>query len=321
MESLEATTSKQAYHFDMLSYFCDSSVSERLTTQHLALPEGAIYLKLGWVVSVGVGMSRFQGRSGKRLLLEALRQQRTLACCESAISKIARASAVQTFSRNSRLIIQDSDDNRLAFILSGRVDVLVKGQKVAERTSGQHVGEMSVIDPSARRSATVVASEQTVVAWIEEKDFTKVASAHPELWRELAVELGNRLRQRGALVRNRNSMPEVFIGSSTESVRIATAIERALNPDPIHIRHWKHGVFGASEATIESLEKLLPTCDFAILILTADDKLRTRKKNKSRHAITWSLNSAYSWAQLEEIEPSCWLRAERIYGSRPTCTA
>lgn len=96
-------------------------------------------------------MNRFQGKAGTPLLLEALRQQRTLGCCEPAISKLVRASKIRTYPADSRLIIQDSDDNRVAFILSGRVDILVKGQKVAQRKSGQHVGEMSVIDPSAAR--------------------------------------------------------------------------------------------------------------------------------------------------------------------------
>jgi CRP/FNR family transcriptional regulator, cyclic AMP receptor protein len=159
-------------------------------------------------------MKRFQGKAGKQLLRDALRQQGTLVCCEPAISKIAQVSKIQTYPANSRLIIQDSDDNDLAFILSGRVDILVKGQKVADRGSGQHVGEMSVVDPSARRSATVVASEQTVVAWVAESDFTKIAQSHPQLWRQLAVELADRLRQRGTLLRDRNPIPELFIGSS-----------------------------------------------------------------------------------------------------------
>jgi CRP/FNR family cyclic AMP-dependent transcriptional regulator len=225
-------------------------------------------------------MKRFQGKTRKRLLQDALRQQRTLVGCEPAISKLARASILRTYPPNSQLIIQGSDDNRLAFILRGRVDILVKGHKVAERTSGQHVGEMSLIDPSARRSATVVATEQTDVAWIEEKDFARIASVHPKLWRELAIELASRLRQRGALVRDRNPIPEVFIGSSTESLKVANAIERALKPDPVRVHHWKKGVFGASEATIESLEKLLPKCDFAILVLAADDRVRIRNKKK-----------------------------------------
>ena len=176
----------------------------------------------------GVGaMKRFQGKAGRQPLRDALRQQGTLVCCEPAISKIARVSKIRTYPANSRLIIQDSDDNDLAFILSGRVDILVKGQKVADRGSGQHVGEMSVVDPSARRSATVVASEQTVVAWVAESDFTKIAQSHPQLWRQLAVELAGRLRQRGTLLRDRNPIPELFIGSSTESLRVAQAVERA----------------------------------------------------------------------------------------------
>lgn len=223
-------------------------------------------------------MSRFQGKLAKRLLHDALRQQRTLVACEPAISMLASRSTLRIYPRNSRLIIQDSDDNRLAFILRGRVDILVKGHKVAERVSGQHVGEMSVIDPSARRSATVVAIEQTEVAWVEEKDFAKIASIYPELWRELAIELANWLRQRGALIRDRNPVPEVFIGSSTESLKVANSIER-VKPDPVRLNHWKKGVFGASEATIESLEKLLSKCDFAILILAADDKVRIRNKD------------------------------------------
>jgi CRP/FNR family transcriptional regulator, cyclic AMP receptor protein len=247
----------------------------------LATHAGGAYAEREMVVLGPMEMSRFQGKNRPRLIVEALRQQRTLACCEPAISKIGRVVTLQTFAADSRLTIQGSGDNRLAFIFSGRVEVLINGQRVAERKSGQHIGEMSVIDPSARRSATAVALERTTVAWIKEKDFSRTASSHPELWRGLAVELGSRLRERGALLRERNSVPEVFIGSSTESLKVATAIERALKPDPIHIWHWRQGVFGASEATIESLEKQLRTCDFAILILTADDKLRVRRKNQT----------------------------------------
>jgi predicted nucleotide-binding protein len=223
-------------------------------------------------------MNRFQGKAGKRLLLEALRQQRTLGCCEPAITALASAVSVRAIPKNARVIIQGNDDNRMAFVLSGRVNILIKGQKVAERVSGQHVGEMSVIDPSARRSATVIACEPTVVAWVEENDFTRIATAYPELWRALAVELADRLRQRGALIRDRNTISEIFIGSSSESRRVVNAVEKVLKPDPVVVKPWTKGVFGASQSTIESLEKLLPQTDFAILILTADDKLRTRRQ-------------------------------------------
>lgn len=225
-------------------------------------------------------MNRFRGKHGKRLLRDALRQQRTLGCSEAIISEIARITKLQKFPINSRIIIQGSSDNRLAFILSGCADIIVKKQKVATRKSGQHVGEMSVIDPSARRSATVVATEPTIVAWIEEKAFARIASKYPELWRALAVEIAERLRQRGQLVRDSNLVPEVFIGSSSESLPVAKAVQQALRPDRIKIKLWKQGVFGVSEATIESLESVASHSDFAILILTGDDKIKARGKEQ-----------------------------------------
>lgn len=174
--------------------------------------------------------TKFGGKKGLRLLIEALRHQHTLGCAQPVISKIARSASIERFPRGSRLIIQDSDDNRLAFILSGRVDIFVKGEKVAQRTAAQHVGEMSVIDPRARRSATVVAAEDVEVAWVEEKDFSRIATAHPELWRALAVELADRLRQRGSLLRDRNPQPEIFIGSSSESLNLPEQLNARSNP-------------------------------------------------------------------------------------------
>lgn len=225
-------------------------------------------------------MDRFLGKAGRRSVIAALRQQASLDCCEPAISEIAKYAKVETFAEDAQLIIQNSDDNRLAFILSGRVAVLVNGHKVAERISGQHVGEMSVIDPSARRSGSIVACEKTSVAWISEPHFSSVAAQHPNLWRGLALELANRLRQRAQFIRDRNPKPKIFIGSSSESIRIAKQVRRAFQADPVEVNLWSEGVFGASDVTIESLEKLLPSTDFAVLLLTADDQIKIRKQNK-----------------------------------------
>ena len=137
---------------------------------------------------------------------------------------------------------------------------------------------MSLIDPSARRSATAVAIEPTIAAWVEEQDFSKIAESYPELWRTLARELAARLRQRGAFIRDKNSKPEIFIGSSSESLKTAEAIKKAFGADPITIKLWNKGVFGASEAIIESLEKAASRADFAILVLTGDDKIQSRGK-------------------------------------------
>ena len=140
-------------------------------------------------------MQRFSGATGKRLLIEALRQQPTLQCNEPVIKKLARVSSLKNYEIGTSIIIQDSDDNGLAFIISGRVHISVKGTKVAERGHGQHIGEMSLVDPSARRSATATAAEPTVISWVTEDAFTTIANEHPSLWRSIARELADRLRQ------------------------------------------------------------------------------------------------------------------------------
>jgi CRP/FNR family cyclic AMP-dependent transcriptional regulator len=223
-------------------------------------------------------LQRFQGVDGARLLKDALRQQKTLLCSEPVIDAIAAVAELAEAKPGDSIIIQGNDDNRLALLLSGKVDVLIGGVKVATRTAGQHVGEMSIIDPSARRSASVIATEHTCIAWIAEPAFSGIATAHPELWRTLALELSDRLRQRAASVRAKNERPIVFIGSSSESLTIAKSLDRHLSKDPVVVKRWNQGVFGASDATIESLEKICKEADFAILVLAADDLARIRGK-------------------------------------------
>lgn len=215
---------------------------------------------------------RFVGEDGERMLCSALRQQPTLQCDVDAIAALAKVAVVREYAAEDMLIIQNTDDNSIAFILSGKVDVLVNDRCVASRQAGQHVGEMSVIDPSARRSATIAAAEDTCVAWVKEADFTTIALRHPTLWRALAVDIANRLRQRAAFVRPPNSILQLFIGSSREGLAVAEGLRERLVGDAIQVNLWSDGVFGASNVTIESLETCALITDFAILVCTADDK-------------------------------------------------
>ena len=69
--------------------------------------------------------------------------------------------------------------------------------------------------------------------------------------------------------------PLIFIGSATEGLPIANKLARIL-ADVAECRLWKHGVFGLSHGTLESLIETTRAADFAILVVTADD-LATRK--------------------------------------------
>ena len=69
--------------------------------------------------------------------------------------------------------------------------------------------------------------------------------------------------------------PSVFVGSSSEGLDVAEAVQRNLEP-AADITLWSQGVFGLSHGYLESLMKAVGGCDFAILVLTADDLVESR---------------------------------------------
>jgi Predicted nucleotide-binding protein containing TIR-like domain len=71
--------------------------------------------------------------------------------------------------------------------------------------------------------------------------------------------------------------PSVFIGSSSEGLEVARAIEYQLQND-VEVTIWNDGsIFGLGQAYLESLVNALERFDFAILVLTPDDFVTSRE--------------------------------------------
>jgi predicted nucleotide-binding protein len=221
-------------------------------------------------------LTRFSGKSGARLLRATLREQSIVEHHAGVANELARVAKVRRFRSGEQLIAQDASDNAIYFILSGAVDIVIKKRKIAERTARLHVGEMALIDPECRRSATVVANQETVVATVSEPEFACIARRHPNLWRRLALELAHRLRERSKFISAPNSCPVVFIGSSREGLTVATAVQRALTAPDIRVEIWAKGVFRPSRTTIEDLEDQAKRADFAVLVASPDDMVTSR---------------------------------------------
>lgn len=227
-------------------------------------------------------IERFQGEDGRRRLVEALRSQPIVEGNEDIVQALADVAEICSYVKDAALFNEGESDNHIAFILNGTVSIRIKGSPVNTRRTGQHVGEMALIDARARRSATVVAVEPTVVATVREPAFTAIADSNPRLWRLLAVELADRLRQRGIHVRPRNAVPQIFIGSSSETEKVAHAIAGGLAGASIMPIVWAQGgVFGASQFPIESLDAQVEQADFAALVLGPDDVVVSRRRKKS----------------------------------------
>src|SRR5690242_18647446 len=75
------------------------------------------------------------------------------------------------------------------------------------------------------------------------------------------------------------SRPGLFVGSSTEGLRIAQAVQIVLD-ESCEVELWTQGVFGLGQGTLESLVLALSRFDFALLVLTADDLMISRGAEK-----------------------------------------
>lgn len=209
-------------------------------------------------------------------MVESLRTQPIIGGGADLAELVAASVEVEAFEPGSVLIEESATDNDIFFILTGVVSIRVLGREVAVRNAGQHVGEMALIDPSQRRSASVVAEDEVVAARLSASAFTALADSNPRLWRNLARELAHRLRQRNKFVSPVNPRPVLFVGCSTEALPIASAIQSKFEYDPVVVKVWTDGIFTPSSFPIESLEQALPTVDFAALILSPDDAVTSR---------------------------------------------
>ena len=173
-------------------------------------------------------------------------------------------------------IEQDSREKSIYFILEGEVDILVNGRGIARRSAPLQVGEMSIVDPTAKRSATVVPIEDTVVLKIEEAPFVDLANKFPRIWRNIAAEISGRLRQRGEFVDVKESISRIFIGSSAEYLPIAHAIQEGLLHTDISIKVWNQDCFRPADFTLSALEREAENSDFALFLFGTEDLVISR---------------------------------------------
>ncbi|MFN3465009.1 MAG: TIR domain-containing protein [Terricaulis sp.] len=221
-------------------------------------------------------LSRFEGEAGERRLVEAFERVRIGDKAGEAAKLLAKACVCHSYAMGDLIVTQGENDNDFYLILLGSIDVERNGRADRVRVAGDYFGEMTLIDVNARRSASIRAREETIVAKVSEPDFARIAERHPELWRCLAVEIARRLRQRLADQPPKNATARVFIGSSSEGLGAAKAIAAGVQNADVDAVVWSEGVFAASSTAIETLEFEVRRSDFAVLVLSNDDRLQLR---------------------------------------------
>jgi CRP/FNR family transcriptional regulator, cyclic AMP receptor protein len=151
--------------------------------------------------------ARFAGSEGPRFLRDLIRRQALTQGKSDVVDQLVAIAKIESYETGEVIIRQGGTDTDIFFILSGSVKININGRDDAERRAGTHIGEMATIDPAAQCSNTVYASAPTIVARVNEPDFSRIADAHPFIWRHFARELADRLRQRVAKGANPQAEP------------------------------------------------------------------------------------------------------------------
>ncbi len=118
---------------------------------------------------------------------------------QPALYRLAELAQLLTYNP-SQIIIEESHPALGCYIiLSGRVQVIKsfntsRSRLITELTTGEIIGEMSVIDDQPH-SASVVAIEETQCLMIERWDFKAQMQAYPEIALQLLPVLARRLRE------------------------------------------------------------------------------------------------------------------------------
>ena len=221
-------------------------------------------------------IDRFLGEHGRSNRIEAMLGQAIVGGNANLAMELAERAELLAVRENIALIEQDGDDDDLYLILAGSFSIVVNGRRVAGRGRGEQIGEMAMIEPTQRRSATVVAEEEAVVAKVSSAVFTELGSRYPEMYRHLAKTLARRLRERNKFVGRYRDKIRVFIISSVEALPVARIVQNSFEHDPILSVLWTDGVFRVTSYALDALEAAVEDSDFAIAVAHGDDVTQFR---------------------------------------------
>ena len=221
---------------------------------------------------------RFEGEAGQRRLIDLLHEQKMVRGSETLAEELSKLVEVKELKAGEVLIEEGADDTDMYFILDGVFEVFVRGKRIAQRAAGTQVGEMAAAQPGQRRSASVIALGDAVVAKLQEKDLVLIGKRSPRTsgdrlpgsWRDACLNANRFIAASREKIR-------VFIISSVEALPIARAVENAFEHDNFHVVLWTHDVFTVANYPIEDLERELEVADFAIAIAQPDDLVKARK--------------------------------------------
>ncbi|MFK3990668.1 TIR domain-containing protein [Psychrobacter sp. NPDC064578] len=223
-------------------------------------------------------ISRFQENTSA--VINELLNQKLVGGNREIAEEIANNGNVVGFGSGETIINQGDYDQDIYFILAGEVSMMINSAKLPySRGPGYSIGEMSAINPSKPRSATLIASGEMIAVKVDASFFNELMEKYPDVYKIISIDLANRLEQRNILIEESNKIPKLFIISTVEALDVARDIKVELDHDDIAVDIWcDQDVFEGGSYTLESLEKAVKTSDFGLAIMSSDDTVTSREK-------------------------------------------
>ncbi len=114
-------------------------------------------------------------------------------CSESELKKIRRSLADARVAEGEWLVGEGEMGSYLFVIVSGRAEVRRNGKTVAELGTGDHFGELSLLDRRPR-SASVVCKTDVEILLLSRRDFDRLLDTVPAIARKVMRSMAARLR-------------------------------------------------------------------------------------------------------------------------------
>lgn len=225
-------------------------------------------------------LDRFQGDESRDLRVEAFLTQTIVGRDLSLAEELADQAELLEYDFGQTLIEQNGEDDDIYLILSGSFGIHINGRRIGVRGRTDHVGEMAAVEPTQRRSATVVAEEPAIVGKLTAHQFASLARKYPDIYRQIAKSLSRRLLERNKHVGAFREKIRVFIISSAEARHVGRMVRNAFehDTDEILATLWTDDVFKVANYTLQDLEAQIDDSDFAVAIAHADDITESRDK-------------------------------------------
>jgi CRP-like cAMP-binding protein len=178
---------------------------------------------------------------------------------EKEVRRLLQVARRRTFRRGEVVFHRDDPADSLHLIVKGRFTVrvmtpLAEQATIAVRGPGDSFGEMALVAPKARRSATVEALEEGETFCVYEAEFQRLRQEHPEVTDLVIAFLANEVR-----LLNERLLEALYVPVERRVLRRLSELAPHYKPDAdghieIPLTHEElAGLAGSTRATVTTV--------------------------------------------------------------------